>query len=252
MSWLCDVCGYENEYSDETKNTSCQCCGEPAPEVKILKAQQELDEYHYELKRKAILEALKRKQEFAQQRINQVVTAIIHLIKAISIPAKVLVCVAFVWVAISMYANNMTFPIWEKQMNTNVKAVAVLKKPRIFEENLNSIDIAKKTTIAIQNKKYLAGNQIAKLSFVYTKIFTRMGNKKQDSLFLNFNNKTENVQLIIGHISDGFKIAYNNMRVIFRNFTATNINLKRNWPIFWTRAQNNINVLAIKLRKRVG
>ena len=31
MNWLCDSCGYENEYKKGSKITECICCGDPAP-----------------------------------------------------------------------------------------------------------------------------------------------------------------------------------------------------------------------------
>ena len=45
MNWVCESCGYENEYNDESQPTECLCCGEPASEHQLNQAKQELEKY---------------------------------------------------------------------------------------------------------------------------------------------------------------------------------------------------------------
>ena len=39
MNWLCNSCGYENEYKKGAKIAECLCCGEPAPMDKPVQMQ---------------------------------------------------------------------------------------------------------------------------------------------------------------------------------------------------------------------
>lgn len=35
MTWICDICGYENEYDQSSKHHICVCCHEEIPEEKL-------------------------------------------------------------------------------------------------------------------------------------------------------------------------------------------------------------------------
>lgn len=108
MSWLCDVCGYENEFNDETQPIVCLCCGEKAPKNKIVKARQELNAYHREEKRKTYLEKRKRTQEFWQKRIGEITKSIIRMTKVMSVTMTVIIVIALIWVGVFLHAQNAT------------------------------------------------------------------------------------------------------------------------------------------------
>ena len=42
MNWLCNSCGYENEYKKGAKIAECRCCGEPAPMNKPVQMQPDM------------------------------------------------------------------------------------------------------------------------------------------------------------------------------------------------------------------
>lgn len=81
MSWICDSCGYENEYNDNTKPTECACCGELASQMKIIQAIQELDNLHREQERQAKLEHMRQLAIRYQKRIQLIINKLSHMVK---------------------------------------------------------------------------------------------------------------------------------------------------------------------------
>lgn len=81
MSWICDSCGYENDYNNDTKPTECACCGEPASQIKIMQATQELDNSHWEQERHAKLEYMRQLALKHQERIQLILSKLSQMVK---------------------------------------------------------------------------------------------------------------------------------------------------------------------------
>ena len=84
MNWVCESCGYENEYNDESQPTECLCCGEPASEHQLNQAKQELEKYHKEQARQRRLEQLRQEAIKQQEKIEHSIDAFAKGIKGIA------------------------------------------------------------------------------------------------------------------------------------------------------------------------
>lgn len=83
MYWVCEECGWENEYSDEIKYTECQCCGSAASAKNIADATKALKRFHQEEERRKREEAILLKNEKRQQVINGAMAGYIKLLRAL-------------------------------------------------------------------------------------------------------------------------------------------------------------------------
>lgn len=120
MNWLCDSCGYENEFNEESQPTECLCCGESAPEWKILQLRQELEAYHREERQKARLEEQKRRRELRQQQIARIIHNTMLVVKAAPAVLAISFAAASCWVIFSLHASDITLSSWNQQMQSNV------------------------------------------------------------------------------------------------------------------------------------
>lgn len=123
MSWLCDACGYENEFNDETQPTACLCCGEAAPKNKIAKARQELNAYHREEVRKAYIEKQKRMQELWQKKMGGIAKGTIRMTKALSFTMTVIIVISLIGSGVSLYSQNAAMEVFST-LSENAQAGA--------------------------------------------------------------------------------------------------------------------------------
>ena len=227
MSWVCDECGYENEYSEDVQITTCLCCGEPASEFKIQKAYEDLIAFQKEVERKVRIEKIRQKRLLRQKRIDRIYESSKVVVKGIAIATFVLIVFATIWVGISMYSNGFSLSDWNKHMTTNMGKVAFASEIGFYRDNLSEIRVFENT------KKSLS---------VSGKTLYR--NLSQYSDAAKDNNK----------IIDGYNWSYLGERFPYlkKNIKNASTNFACNWKIFRNQAYNNIEQLIVAIKERVG
>ncbi len=106
MSWLCEVCGYENEYSEEVKVTVCNCCGEEASESILKQAQKELDDVRREEEQRIHLEEIAKKRELKESIISNIVQGLKKVGKAIPVAMLATILFSVAWVAVFYVSDD--------------------------------------------------------------------------------------------------------------------------------------------------
>ena len=246
MSWLCDVCGYENEYSDEEKNITCRCCGEPASEITILKAQKELDNYHRKIIRKAHIEELRRKQMLRQQKIDHLLAVLTLFIKAIPPVVGVSIVIALVWIVGTMHSDNISLIIWKNQMTSNIKSADILEYPEKFEANLNTLEIEERIENFFNFEGTFIENQIFKYHTTFGNNVKGIGNK-------NLGMIRKNTKTLVKSTRHNRNIILNSqirLELIKSSITTFKSNFHKNWPIFCSHAQHNFQRLINSIKRK--
>lgn len=259
MSWLCDVCGYENEYTDESKNIICLCCGEPAPEIKIRKVQQELDEYHREEEKKNRLEELRHKQRVLQHKMDCIKIGIMYVIQIMSVATTAFIIIAFVWIGLSLYSNKMTLSVWNDQINSNIKLITLPQYSKMIKVNLTRIDVGDRIITMIESGGKLIGIQLIEHYKAASESIAAMGKISLDNTYENFSkliksifvqscNLDNNVQLFIADIGNDFQLRGENMLIMRREIAESSSSLKINWTLFWNHVKDNIRGLIKSIK----
>lgn len=157
MNWVCESCGYENEYNDESQPTECQCCLSPASEKQLIHARRELEKYHKELERQRKLEQLRVEAIRRQEKIERSVKVFINSMKGIAAACIVLMCLAIAIIGFNVYKGNVSL----KQVNDNIKRVTVMDditvSSKTISEYLSTKSLAFKDSF-VQNVTYAAKN----------------------------------------------------------------------------------------------
>lgn len=263
MSWLCDVCGYENEFNDESQPTTCLCCGEPAPENKIIKARRELEAYHREEERKARLEELRRKQELRQQKVDRVVARITHTVRAIPVAAVAMVIIALVWVGVSFHSEGMTMSAWNTQMHSNINAISLTGYPDKMKSNLADIGLTEKMFVPIEEAGQILVSQmgehfstisgnVTKKSEISASDYSSNFEELDKSVSARNNYLSDNALIVLESVGSDLKQVGEQVPTIGQNITSSSSNMKLNWPIFWSRAKDNVQELINTITRREG
>lgn len=262
MSWLCDVCGYENEFNDESQPTTCLCCGEPAPESKIINARRELDAYHREEERKARLEELRRKQELRQQSVDRIVTRITRAVRAIPVAAVAMVIVAFVWVGISFHSEGMTMSAWNTKMHSNINAISLTGYSDNLKSNLADLGLTEKMLVPLEEAGQILTSQMMEHFSTISGNVTRKSEISSSDYSSNLeeldkssarnNYLSENALIVLESVGSDLKQVGEQVPKIGQNITSSSSNMKLNWPIFWSHAKDNVQELVYYITKREG
>ena len=263
MSWLCDVCGYENEFNDESQPTTCLCCGEPAPENKIINARRELDAYHREEERKARIEELRRKQELHQQKVDRIIARTTRAVKAIPVVAAVMVLIAFVWIGISFRSEGMTLSAWNAQMRSNIDAISLTGFSEKLRDNLADIGLSEKVSVPINEAGQLVASQMsARFSTISSNItekseigassYSSNAEEQRKSSSSQNNYLSDNAQTVLENVGNDFKQVGEHMPTISQNITSSCSNMKLNLPVFWSHAKDNVQELINAITKGEG
>lgn len=227
MSWLCDVCGYENEYSEEVKTTTCLCCGEPASERKIQQANKDLIAFQKEAERKARAEKLRQKQLLRQQRIYRIFESSKFVVKGMSVAIIVLIVFSTVWLGFLMHLNALSLSVWKQQMTSNMSKVAFVSDIGAYGDNLSEIH-------AFENTK----NPLIILD-----------ETTHQNLSQKFNTIKANNNAV-----DGYNWSLLGKRLLYlkKNIKSGSTNFEPNWDSFQIQASNNIKQLIAAIKERVG
>lgn len=119
MNWVCESCGYENEYNDESQPTECLCCGEPASEHLLNQARRALEKYHKEQERQRRLEQLRQEAIKRQEKIEHSINAFIKGVREIATACIVVMILAVAITGFNVYKGNVT----PKYIGTNIKNI---------------------------------------------------------------------------------------------------------------------------------
>lgn len=133
MNWVCESCGYENEYNDESQPTECLCCGEPASEHQLNQAKQELEKYHKEQARQRRLEQLRQEAIKQQEKIEHSIDAFAKGIKGIAAACIVAMILAVAIAGLNVCQGNITL----KYIGTNIKNISVVDNVTDVTENVS-------------------------------------------------------------------------------------------------------------------
>ena len=110
MGWICEECGYENEFSELAQITTCDCCGEPASENVKTKAWEKLNSKRLEEERRLKAIEEERLAKVAQARFERHQKAIISFSRSVkkAVTAIVLVSVNMIaiWAAVTINSSN--------------------------------------------------------------------------------------------------------------------------------------------------
>lgn len=96
MGWLCDVCGYENEFNEESHPAFCLCCGEPAPRNKIIEARRELKAYHRAEMRRILSGELGRQREIRRRKIDCITRGILLVMQLTPLVVILMIAISVV------------------------------------------------------------------------------------------------------------------------------------------------------------
>lgn len=263
MSWLCDVCGYENEFNDESQTTTCLCCGEPASESKIIKARSELETYHREEEKKARIERLKRKQELRQQRIDRIVAWITRTVRAIPVVVIVITIISFVWIGISFYLDGKTISAWNTQMRYNIKMLSLTTYPDNMPCRLEAIDLYRNKFAPIEETVKIVGHLVfARFSSV-SENYMKKNEINGQYFFANIeelnkpitirnSSQVNNNLVIFENTGDDLKMVGEHVPIISQSILNTRSNMSINFPAFLTRAKANLQKIVNVIIKREG
>lgn len=245
MSWLCEVCGYENPFDDEAQSTECLCCGEPASERVLFQARQELEAYHRAERAKAYVEEVRRRRELWQQKIDRIVKRTLFLAKATPMTVILAVIAAVIWVVLSLNSSDLTFALWSQQMQSNMSA----------------LNLEESTLSTLQNGVGYVSDIIevgsSKITTNMAEVLRNDIEKHNDNLRITIGsanewqkNTTENTLRLYEAADIELENIENQTReMIQRNLGATK-NFASNFQVFWRRATENVGTLIEKIAER--
>lgn len=245
MSWLCEVCGYENQFDDEAQSTECLCCGEPASEKILFQAHQELDAYHRAERAKAYVEEVRRRRELWQQKINCIVKRTLFLAKITPMAVILAVIGALVWVILSLNSSDLTFALWSQQM----------------QSNMSTLNLEESTMSTLQNGvgrvSDIIGVESSKITTNIAEVFQNDIEKHNDNSHITIEsanewqkNMTENTLRLYEAADIELENIENQTREMSRrNFSAVK-NFTFNFQVFLECATENVCTLIEKIAER--
>lgn len=239
MSWLCDICGYENEFSDEVQITTCLCCGESASEDKIVAARRDLEASHREAERKAQLEKLRQRKALRRERLECIATLVIRITKILPATTAALIMLSLVLTGISAHLENDTLTSWSRQMQSNSLWLQFEEYPSIFHTNIAEIGLHEKlfdTHFSSLSDKLMENKEEEKDIFIHnTKIWS-------NSVFEQIKSLSRHTLLIgdkmLGNFRENVEPPMDSP-----NAAQPSSNIKNNWQILLDQAKSNVQGL---------
>lgn len=243
MNWVCESCGYENEYNDESQPTECLCCGEPASEHQLNQAKQELEKYHKEQARQRRLEQLRQEAIKQQEKIEHSIDAFVKGIKGIAAACIVAMILAVAIAGLNVCQGNITL----KYIGTNIKNISVVDNMTDVTDNVS--EHLRENTLEYKNNivRNVSFTTKSKDHSVLAHLGLLMENKKEamkstSGMFKQigsdfkggYENRTKNLAISKNNVANGF-----------RNFT-------NNCKLFWRQAAKNINQLVDYIARKIG
>lgn len=222
MSWICEVCGYENIFDDDNQPTQCQCCFSEAKPEQIAKAKRELEAFHKERIKQEKLEALHRKIVQKQRQIEKAITSIINTIKIATVGciAAIVICIGLL--IISVVQGDISI------RNIPSNATSILDTQKISDPLLS---------IATDSRDRL------------TSYFDSLAEKEMNThnnQALNFSN---NILLIQKEIVQNLSTTDTNRLMLVDNISLTRNNFFKFAPSFTSNIQNGFKNSTVNIPK---
>lgn len=243
MSWVCDSCGYENEYNDESQPTECLCCGEPASEHLLNQARWALDKFHKEQERQRRLEQLRLEAIRRQEKIERSIKTFVKGVRTLATACIVFMVLSVGLAGFNFYKGNISF----KHISDNVKSITVVDNivvpVNVISDNLSKTalgftdNIAQNVGYMAQSKNYTVTENLKRLKDENKERMTATASSLKgisDDLTEGYGQKKENIAVSQSNVSDGYK------------------NLTVNSKMFWKQATQNINQFIDSISKRFG
>lgn len=260
VSWLCNICGYENEYTDENKTTTCLCCGEAAPANKIRKAQQELAEYHRVLERNARADRYRRNCAHLQRAMDRVMTPFMRATKALPYILAAIFLTSLAWITVTAISNH-SFPAWTEQFKANMEYVFVLERAEHLKENLIEENAGKlvgeqlklggeRVWNSIEGHYSVTVQNITKTQPMQSSVYSENIGITGRSNGVYDDVSKEHILLGLHRIEEHLRLSDGNMPPIGEKIAATRANFQENWDFFRFQAQENIQNLIAIIKRR--
>ena len=243
MNWVCDSCGYENEYNDESQPTECLCCGEPASEHLLNQARRALDKYHKEQERQRRLEQLRLEAIRRQEKIEHSIKTFIKGVRTLATACIVFMVLSVALAGFNFYKGNISF----KHISGNVKSITVVDNMvvpvNVISDNLSktasgvSDNITQNVSYMVQIKNYTVTENLNELLDENKERMTATASNLKgigDDLAGDYEQNKGNVAVPQSNVSGGYK------------------NLTANSKLFWKQATQNINQLIDSISKKFG
>ena len=248
--WICEECGYENEFSDEIKNNECQCCGTPASDKQLIEAQNQLVAYHREQERQALLKEQRkiqelkekerqarlkerqRKQEQLQRKVYSSIMRIITGMKAVSVIIILLTIFSFLWTEIQFHSKKMPLITWSRNVIYNVSETDI--------EVLNKVAVPVKTVgiwVFNRGKEQLLTSFENTLNEGKEKIVPFCKNIKQFRKNISSKKlyRSNNFNQTSNYIERKIEIISDRVVTVIKNAFHSFSHRKRNLQLFWSR-----------------
>lgn len=243
MNWVCDSCGYENEYNDESQPTECLCCGEPASKHLLNQARRALDKYHKEQEHQKQLEQLRLEAIRRQEKIEHSIQIFIKGVRTLASACIVFMVISVALAGFNFYKGNISF----KHISSNVKSIIVVDNMvvpvNVISDNLSKTasgftdNITQNVSYMAQNKNYTVIENLNELIAENKERMTATASNLKvigDDLTGEYEHNKKNVAVSQSNVSDGYK------------------NLTVNSKLFWKQATQNINQLIDSISKKFG
>ena len=243
MNWVCESCGYENEYNDESQPTECLCCGEPASEHLLNQARRALEKCHKEQERQRRLEQLRQEAIKRQEKIERSIKTFIKGVRTLATACIVFMVLSVAFAGFNIYKGNVSL----KYIGNNVKSITVMDN-MVVPVNVISDSLSQKvselTDSIIQNVSYTAQGK----NHSVTENLKGLADENKETMAVTFSGlKGMGVDFSEGHDNrkDNIAVSQSNVSDGYKNLT---VNLK----LFWKQATKNFNQLVDSISKKVG
>lgn len=243
MNWICESCGYENEYNDESQPTECQCCGELASEQQINQARRALERYHREQERERRLEQLRQEAIKQQKKIEDLIDTFVKGLKGVAAACVMSIIIAGAIVGLNIYKGDIKL----KHIETNIKNITVI----------DSLTASCKTIM-----EHLSENAL-EFKESFDKNIGTASMEKDYSVMKNIEVLVEDKKKSMMSISDMVKQVGDNLIVSYENWaknlsvSESNVtsgveNLAINSRLFWSQAAKNLNQFVVYISMKFG
>lgn len=263
MYWVCEECGWENEYSDEVKYTDCQCCGSPATEKNITEATKALNRFHQEEERRKREEAIRLKVEKRQQAINGAMAGYIKVLRALPKVNIVATIIAILVIIGSFVAGDIPGEELWRRFSSNAQEITCFEQigksfettNELFSNHFssyfhmvgsNSESLIEIIPEAVPANASLLLDSVQSRNESMAANFETIG----DSCSGYFSHLGTNSDMNADTISTQFTQTGANLGEVGDHISEDSSNLFRNVEFFWEKASTNITELFDKIFKR--
>ena len=243
MNWICNSCGYENEYNDESQPTECLCCGEPATEDQLNLARCALEKYHKELEHQKRLEKLRQKALKRQKKIERSVNSFIKSVKNLAVACIVFMILSFALAGFSIYKGSISL----NNIADSIKYISVMDN-MMYPVNVISDSLNHKNKEYIDNFSQNISPTAKGKRLIVTENMKDLAEKNKKSLTVSFSG----FKRISADFQDRYEYAKDNIMVSQSNISESFNNLTVNMNMFWSQTGQNIKLLVDSISKKVG